>query len=414
MIVGNSRLRRAVGFANGSLLSTTAGGGGTDPGGGSGTTFTYEKDETGSGSSSSAFSGKGNVVQPNRRLSITHMRAYMNDAVTGTFMLARVDNATGEIYEILGQVAGVSTTALAWTEVELPAPVTVHPDASYLLLFDRTGVVGGTSSTIRFINGWTVSESRNVTGWRNNDNETIVGAVNESPSAADWLIDWRGEYFDDAIPTIVGYDMVEIGTATADFTFTYPAGIAAGDGLLLILMDDDSTENEFNYTEPADYKQVAYFSNYSDSGVTIMRKAATGSESGSLVVPLASGDNRDKVGFLLVLRGASVADGIILDPTPRSSSSDTVTAISITTEVPNALVITAISFDGADGGPMTNINADFDILDQGAVGAGSVGVTGIVLTRELAVPGASGAASLSANVSDGHATITFAVAASGA
>jgi len=412
MIVGNSRLRRAVGFANGSLLSTTAGGGGG--GGGGGTAFTYATDETGSNSSSSAFSGKGNVVQPDRRLSITHMRAYMNNAVTGTFMLARVDNATGEIFEILGQVTDVLTTALGWTEVELPAPVTVHPDASYLLLFDRTDSAGSTSSSMHFINGWTVSESRNVIGWRDNGGATVVGTVNASSSPADWLIDWRGEYFDDAVPTVFAYDMVEIADPTADFTFTYPAGIAAGDGLLLVLMDDDSTENEFNYTVPAGYKQVAYFSNYSDSGVTIMRKAATGSESGSLVVPLASGDIRDKVGFLLVIRGASVADGIIIGPTPLSSSGNTVTASSITTEVHNALIITAIAFDGSDGGPMTNINADFTILDQGVAGPGSVGVTGVALTRSLATPGASGAASLSAGASDGHATITFAVAASGA
>lgn len=413
MIIGNNRLRRAVGFANGSLLSMGGGGGG-DPGGGDGTAFTYERDETGSGASGSAFSGKGNVVQPNRRLSITHLRAYMTSAVTGDFMLARVDNTTGEILEILGTVADVVTTALGWTEVALPAAVTVHPDASYLLLFDRTDSAGSTSSTIRFVSGWTVSESRNVIGWRNNGAATIVGSVNDSSSDADWMIDWRGEYFDDPIPTIVDHDMVEIEDDTSDdFTFTYPAGIAAGDALLLILMDDDSTENEFNYTEPAGYDQVAYFSNFSDSGVTIMVKEATGSESGSLTVALASGDGRDKVGFLLVVRGASTADTIIVGPEYRSSSSNVVTALDITTEVPNSLVFSAISFDGADGGPMTNVNTDFSILDQGTAGPGSVGVTGVVVSRGLAVPGASGAASLNAAASDGYATITFSIAPSG-
>lgn len=414
MIVGNRRDRRAVGFMNGSLLAL-AGGGGGPGGGGGGSAFTYETDETGSSSSGSAFSGKGNVVQPNRRLSITHLRGYMNDAVTGTFMLARVDNTSGEIFEILGQVADVLTTALGWTEVELPAPVTVHPDASYLLLFDRTDGSGSTSSSMHFINGWTVSESRNVIGWRNNGAATIVGSVNDSSSPADWLIDWRGEYFDDAVPTIVDYDMVEIEDDTSgDFSFTYPAGIAAGDALMLVLMDDDSTENEFNYTEPAGYDQVAYFSNYSDSAVTIMVKKATGSESGALTVALASGDDRDKVGFLLVIRGASVEDTLIIGPEYRSSSGNTITALDITTVIPNSLVFTAISFDGADGGPMSNVNTDFSILDQGNAGPGSVGVTGVLLSRSLAVPGATGAAELSAGASDGHATITFSVAPSSA
>lgn len=210
-------------------------------------------------------------------------------------------------------------------------------------------------------------------------------------------------------PTITDYDMVETTSASSDdMVFTYPATINNGDLLLAVILDDDSTPSSDNYTAAAGYTQRLY-NNGNDAVYTVFSAVADGTETGTVTFALASGDNRNKVGYLLVIENANTTDNPIKVTGGNSTGTGTTGSVSgITTLEDNALVLAIVAFDGSDGGPISVTAGDFILLEAGEAGAGSVGVSAAIATQLVATAGDSGGCTFAFSVSDGHVGVQLA------
>ena len=136
--------------------------------------------------------------------------------------------------------------------------------------------------------------------------------------------------------------------------------------------------------------------------IQLFHKIADGTETD---IDLGS-TGQEVVAFWLRVSGAGAVD--LYGLSSNSGTSHTISGI--TTTVANCLVIYGLAFDGADSATFNVTGTGFTQSDTGNSLNGGAGVGGTWGTKEQAVAGATGDATVTTTASDGSSSFQIAIA----
>jgi len=201
------------------------------------------------------------------------------------------------------------------------------------------------------------------------------------------------------------------GTTDTTVSLAMPSGLAAGDLILVIFIDEQSNTNDCPaITSPDAYTQITHGNNSADVQAAIYWRIATGSETWPLVIAGTTGDYA--VGWALRISGVDTADPI---HQTGSWAGVGATATSgnipeVTTTVNNCLILAVHGFDGSDGNTTfsgTGWSVDQTLEDPVDNTGGAYAVWG---QKDLATAGGSVSCDWSTDVTaDGWVGIQIAI-----
>lgn len=217
-----------------------------------------------------------------------------------------------------------------------------------------------------------------------------------------------------AAPPVLVSGYTSNTTSGSSLTLTKPSGVQAGDLLVLLVGNDDSTGTaqwDNSIYKPAGFTLVNEAGTAdSDCHVAAFVRLADGNEGATINVPAQSAD--DYWGFYARVTGADTGLPISAIGTDASIGSSKTLAINgVTVPSAESLAFYASCYDGADGNPFSISGAGWTESAEAQTSGGGNGAGGAWGTRTLSAPGASGTATVGSNIKDGFSGFQFAVAA---
>ena len=222
-----------------------------------------------------------------------------------------------------------------------------------------------------------------------------------------------------AVPVVESFtEKNDVTTDASSITLTKPGSVAAGDLLLIHVINDASVATaQWNNTtlKPTGFEFINTAGDAnSDCHAGAFWRIADGSEGATINVPCAT--SCDYIGWYLRVTGAHATTPIHqigADYVTAGASSHAITGV--TTTVIDCLGFYVFSFDGGDGFPFGISGTGWSESDDSQNRTDGNAASGSWGTKSLASTGASGTATVSSAVSDGGAGFQYAVApASGA
>jgi len=218
-----------------------------------------------------------------------------------------------------------------------------------------------------------------------------------------------------AVPVVASFTSNGAGgTGATSVTLTKPTGVQNGDLLVLLVGNEESLNSPF----PAltGWNQAyAFGSTTSDVQFTMYWRIADGTEGATQNVPWGAGALSDAGGgWYLRITGATTVNPIYLVGTNNDIGPATSNVVpSITITAINTLVISHLSFDGADATPFssagtgwpTTIPAGQELTD----GPANTGWSGVWLTKNQPTTGASQNHTIGFSSSDGSSGVQVAI-----
>lgn len=191
-------------------------------------------------------------------------------------------------------------------------------------------------------------------------------------------------------PVIEGFQPATPVTGADSITLTAPAGITAGELLLIIVGDDDVGAGPEFSNNVSGWNFLATAGNATaDAHIAVYWKEATGSEGNVVVNPASTGD--DIFGWYIRISGADTADPFDVSNFAQSSAdADPHTVPQVTTTVVNTLAIFGLSFDGGDGDPFTISGTGWAEEGELAAGTGTDNAGGVWGSKDMPTAGATG------------------------
>lgn len=216
------------------------------------------------------------------------------------------------------------------------------------------------------------------------------------------------------IPVVESFN-TQTGLATNSITLTKPSGVVNGDLLLIILGNDDigSVAQWTASTKPTGFTFVQESgSALSDSHIAYFWRIADGTEGATIVCP--ADFTNDYFGWYLRITGAHNSAPIdITGPTDVEGPGATHVADGIVTTVDDCLAFYILAFDGGDGPVFAVSGAGWSRSSELQAGTGAENASGTWGTKEQAIAGATGDATITPNISDGATMWQFAIAPAG-
>jgi hypothetical protein len=193
---------------------------------------------------------------------------------------------------------------------------------------------------------------------------------------------------------------------------TKPAGVVAGDLLLVIVGNDDDTASaqwDDATLKPTGFTLINTAGNAtSDAHSAAFYRIADGTEGSSISVPAQSSD--DFWGYYIHVTDVNPAAPINMNGTAYTGGALTTHAIPTgTTTVANALAFYVLAADGGDTDPFS-VGGSWTEQSEIEAGAGAGNAAGTWGTRLMTVPGATSNASVTFTAGDSAAGFQFALA----
>ena len=197
-------------------------------------------------------------------------------------------------------------------------------------------------------------------------------------------------------------------------SLTKPTGVAAGDLLLIIVGNDDTTGTEqWNSTtfRPSGFSFIGNAGSATpDAHVAAFYRIADGTESAATSTPAQSSD--DYWGYYIHVTGVSTTSPIdVIGADYAGGSLTTHNIPGVTTSVDQALAFYVLSGDGGDLNPFS-VGGAWTERAETEAGAGAGNASGVWGTRLMASAGATGNASVTMSAADGAAGFQFALSPS--
>jgi len=212
-----------------------------------------------------------------------------------------------------------------------------------------------------------------------------------------------------AVPTVTGFQASNGGTsASSSLALTAPSGITAGELLLLIVGNEDSsnTDQFSNNLSGWNFIDDGGDSN-ADAHIGAFWRVATGSES-NVTVTAQSSDYW--FGWYIRISGVDTSDPIgASNFTQSSANSNSHVIPEITTDQNNNLVIYGLSFDGGDGYPFSVSGTGWSEEDEQQNNTSGSYVAGVWGTKNQTSAGATVDVTVGCNASDGAAYFQLAI-----
>lgn len=189
----------------------------------------------------------------------------------------------------------------------------------------------------------------------------------------------------------------------------YPAGIIAGDTLLVFAGNDSQTStpqfDDVTY-KPAGFERVASGGDaVSDTAVAAFSRIADGTEAGTVRLTPQSGV--DLWAVMVRVSGTDATAPIdVVGTVALTGSSASHTAPAASTSVADGIAFYVLSFDGGDGVPF-GTPAGWTKGGEIQAGAGAANVAGTWGFKLQGAPGSTSDAVITSNVADGSATFQF-------
>jgi len=224
-----------------------------------------------------------------------------------------------------------------------------------------------------------------------------------------------------AIPVIESVTTATAVSLATDLTVAYPSSIAAGDLLLVVVVNDEKNIATALYDDstnkPTGFTLINESGNdYSDSHVAAFYKVAAGTETGNFTIPCVSSNaNTGTCGWCFRISGAHGSSPLdVTGADSQSTSSYNLTDLdlaSCTTTENDCLAFGVACFDGGDGYNFTITGTGWtkeselteDVADTDTA-------SGVVSTKDMATAGATGVCTVAGSVLDGISGFTFAIA----
>jgi len=218
-----------------------------------------------------------------------------------------------------------------------------------------------------------------------------------------------------AVPVIEDYTEQWNTTGSTTLTFAKPDGVQAGELLLIIAINDDTSTTAFlDSGKPSGWTFIGQFGNgTSDSHVGLFWKIATGGEGENEVVTSTGADEWG--GWYVRISGVDTDTPINSVGVQTTVTGSSVTAASINTDVDDCLALCFGSFDGGDGNnsaPFGVSGTGWSYEDDGSSGTdGSSDCSGVWGKKAMPSAGATGNATISSDgTSDGMVGVQIAIA----
>lgn len=214
-----------------------------------------------------------------------------------------------------------------------------------------------------------------------------------------------------AIPVVASFTE-NSSTGASSFTLTKPASVAAGDLLVIIAANDDTTDlTQFTGDAIPGFTQISYIgSSVMDIHIAAFYRVADGTEGASFTVTATSSD--DLTAWCLRITGANRWAPI--DAVNDGYSAAIIDAIipAVTTTVNDCLVLACNAYDGGDNGTYTITGTGWTSVDQNVTATGTGNLSAGVAQRDQATAGAGTACTFNASgaASDGNHGFQFAIA----
>ncbi len=212
-----------------------------------------------------------------------------------------------------------------------------------------------------------------------------------------------------AVPTVQGFQTTSSGaTSVASLNMTAPSGITAGELLMIIVANDDTTGTAQFSNNLSGWNFIGTSGNgTAQAHIGAFWRVANGTE-GSVTVDAQSADNM--YGWYIRIAGANTANPINVSNFTQSAADSNSRAIpQVVTTSDNTLAVYGLSFDGGDGDPFSISGTGW--AEQGELTAGTAGTDGAGVwgTKSVASAGGTVDATVGSAVSDGAAYFQLAI-----
>lgn len=191
---------------------------------------------------------------------------------------------------------------------------------------------------------------------------------------------------------------------SATLTCNKPSGVATGDLLVLIPFNENASSTAQFTNNKSGWTFVKNCGNTtSDCHIGLFWRIADGTEGSSETVTATTAEAWGM--WYLRISGVDASD--VVEATGSSvivGSAASIAITGVTTVESDCLVLYFHSFDGGDGFPFSVAGTGFAEVDDYQTGtSGSVDVSASFGYRDMATPGASGTATVTASSTDGFA-----------
>lgn len=219
-----------------------------------------------------------------------------------------------------------------------------------------------------------------------------------------------------SLPVIESYTS-NTQTGSSSLVLDRPDGVSSNDLLILIVGNDDTTNNQQfgTFTEGgSEWTLIREQGNAAcDAHIAAFYRVSDGTEGSTVTVPAQSAD--DIYGWYLRITGARVIGSPIhkygqVNTTNGSSH----TYPSLETQFRDCLVFAVFAYDGADSAAFGVSGTGWTKQDELEAGTGASNGSGAWATRDMETPGDSGDVTFTSSIGDGGCGFQFAIVRDGA
>ena len=219
-----------------------------------------------------------------------------------------------------------------------------------------------------------------------------------------------------AVPVIQSFTFNTTSTAVTSITLTKPSGVVGGD-LLVLLVGNEDNSNNTSFAPITGWTKEYEFGNATpDTKIGMYWRIADGTEGNSETVSWAVTGNDFGGGWYLRITGADTTSASpihILGTSTQSSNATSQAAPSITTTINDCLAIAQHSYDGGDGTRgVTGIGwpNSFPANQVLYATTGANAWSGGWVSKDITTAGATGNVTFTSTISDGMVQVQFAIA----
>lgn len=219
-----------------------------------------------------------------------------------------------------------------------------------------------------------------------------------------------------AVPVIQSFTFNTTSSGVTSVTLTKPSGVVGGDLLVLLVGNEDNTNNTSFAPITGWTKEYEFGNATPDTKIGMYWRIADGTEGNSETVSWAVTGNDFGGGWYLRITGADTTSASpihILGTSTQSSNATSQAAPSITTTINDCLAIAQHSYDGGDGTRgVTGIGWPNSFPANQVLYAtiGANAWSGGWVSKDITTAGATGNVTFTSTISDGMVQVQFAIA----
>ena len=224
-------------------------------------------------------------------------------------------------------------------------------------------------------------------------------------------------FFANAATPVVesGFTTATVAVATS-IDISEPTGLATNDLALIFVTNNTGNTNTDEWdngsNKPTGFTLIEEEgTTTSDCHTGAFYRIITGSESWPITIPWTSNNNTHAVAYAVRVTGIDTSTPLHITGTTFDDNTGTTHAVpSLTTTLNNSLIFYVLGAQGGDMDPVSVSGTGWSESAENTAGTTGTGATLTWGTRELATAGASGAATVTTNSSDGTNSWQFAIA----